>query len=60
MATVPATATYPAMLITAAGNAMGAVKMAPLAAAKAIPIFLNFLKKLGVGSVNRFCMFRFL
>ena len=47
--TDPATAAYPAMVTTVAGNATGAEIMAALTAAKIKPMFLSFLKKPGVG-----------
>jgi hypothetical protein len=44
---------YPAAVTIAAGIATGAVIIAVLIAAKAIPMFLNFLKNLGVGAFAR-------
>ena len=43
----------PAMEITAAGNAIGAAKRAPPAAANAIPIVRKVLKNFGVGALTR-------
>jgi hypothetical protein len=40
--TDPATARYPATVVTIAGNATGKVMMAALIAAKANPMFLSF------------------
>jgi len=41
------------MEITAAGNAIGAAKRAPPAAANAIPIVRKVLKNFGVGALTR-------
>jgi hypothetical protein len=51
VATAPATPTYVAIDITIAGNAIGAVNTAALAAASPNPMFLNTLKNLGVGAL---------
>jgi hypothetical protein len=51
-ATQPATARYPATLITVAGNAIGAAKSDALIAARARPIFRTFLKNVGVGDAT--------
>jgi hypothetical protein len=45
------------MVTIATGNAMGAVRMAPPAAAKVNPIFLSTLKNFGVGAFTRLIIF---
>jgi hypothetical protein len=48
LATVPATARYPAIFISSAGNDTGAVTTTVPAAASVSPTFRSFLKKRGV------------
>ena len=48
----PATARYPPILTRRLGNEMGAVAITQPTAVNAKPIFLNFLKNLGVGSCS--------
>jgi len=53
VATVAATATYPAMVMTMAGRATGAVSMIPLIISSDIPISFNIRKNFGVGAIAR-------
>ena len=53
-ATIPAVARYPAIVVTAAGKAMGAANIAPPIAPKIRPALRIFLKNEGVGELMRF------
>jgi hypothetical protein len=54
---VPPTAAYPAIVVAMAGSATGAVIMAVLIAANTKPMFLSFLKNVGVGDCILCMMF---